>query len=103
MMKIKCVFNLDSRMDTLHSRLEKQTELLNNARNAIKDYNERTKVLVDSINSLGEEFNKMGHVARDLETLNYQHTEVKEFSVRVTQHYEKVKELSVISDQVSMS
>ena len=94
------VVNLRSRMDTLHSRLEKQTELLNQARNAIKDYNERTKALVDSINSLGEEYNKMGHIARDIDTLNFQHKEVKEFAVKVGQHQEKVKEHSAISEQL---
>ena len=94
------VINLRSRMDELHSRLEKQTELLNNARNAIKDYNEKTKALVDSINSLGDEFNKMGHIARDVETLHFQHNEITVFIGKVIQHSEKVKELSVISDKL---
>jgi dystonin len=94
------VLNLRARMDSLQSRLEKQTNFLNTATTAVREFNEKTKLLHDTISKLYEDFNKMSHIGRDTETLQQQSDEIKEFILKVSQHQEQTSELSQLAEQL---
>jgi len=94
------VLNLRARMDSLQSRLEKQTNFLNTATTAVREFNEKTKQLHDTISKLYDEFNKMSHIARDTETLQHQSNEIKEFILKISQHQEETTELSALAEHL---
>ncbi len=77
------VGQLGDRLGTLRDQLEGKADDLRHAGAALAEFNDRVKDLNGAIAMLDDELNKMGPVARDLDTLHRQMNEVHSFIDRV--------------------
>merc|ERR1719187_2184103 len=91
------VNNLGDRLGNLRDRLEDKAEDLKNAGAAVGEFNEKAKDLGNALAMLDDELNKMGPIARDLNTLYKQKDEVHSFLQRIEQ---KHGEVAAIMDNV---
>ena len=90
------VNGLGDRLGSLRDRLEDKAEDLKNAGAAVGEFNEKAKDLGNALAMLDDELNKMGPIARDLNTLYKQKDEVQSFLQRIEQ---KNAEVAAISSQ----
>merc|ERR1719431_1861180 len=84
------VNNLGDRLGNLRDRLEDKAEDLKNAGAAVGEFNEKAKDLGNALAMLDDELNKMGPIARDLNTLYKQKEEVQSFLQRISKKHSEV-------------
>merc|ERR550517_2092724 len=91
------VIGLGDRLGSLRDRLEDKAEDLKNAGAAVGELNEAAKDIGNALAMLDDEMNKMGPIARDLNTLYKQKDEVQSFLQRIAS---KKSEVAAIMDNV---
>merc|ERR1719450_2052154 len=84
------VNGLGDRLGYLRDKLEDKAEDLKNAGAAVGEFNEKAKDLGNALAMLDDELNKMGPIARDLNTLYKQKDEVQSFLQRIEQKHGEV-------------
>jgi dystonin len=94
------VNSLGDRLGNLRDRLEDKADELKNAGAALGEFNEKVKDLTNSLSMLDDELNKMGPVARDLDTLHRQMDEVQSFIGRVMNKRKEVTDAARIADDL---
>merc|ERR1719397_1822867 len=90
------VNSLGDRLGNLRDRLEDKAEDLKNAGAAVGEFNEKAKDIGNALAMLDDELNKMGPIARDLNTLNKQKDEVHSFLQRISKKRSEV--VAIIED-----
>merc|ERR1719438_419270 len=94
------VNNLGDRLGNLRDRLEDKAEDLKNAGAAVGEFNEKAKDLGNALAMLDDELNKMGPIARDLNTLYKQKEEVQSFLQRISKKQSEVATILEDSKQL---
>merc|ERR1712106_265797 len=94
------VNNLGDRLGNLRDRLEDKAEDLKNAGAAVGEFNEKAKDLGNALAMLDDEPNKMGPIARDLNTLFKQKEEVQSFLQRISKKHSEVATIIEDSKQL---
>jgi DNA repair exonuclease SbcCD ATPase subunit len=94
------VNSLGDRLGHLRDRLEDKAEDLKNAGAAVGEFNERAKDLGNALAMLDDELNKMGPIARDLNTLFKQKEEVHSFLQRISTKRNDIAALADSSKQL---
>ena len=97
------VNGLGDRLGHLRDRLEDKAEDLKNAGAAVGEFNEVAKDIGNALAMLDDELNKMGPVARDLNTLYKQKDEVTSFIQRIESKKNDVADLIDTSKQLISS
>merc|ERR1719232_1702244 len=77
------VNGLGDRLGYLRDKLEEKAEDLKNAGAAVGEFNQKAKDIGNALAMLDDELNKMGPIARDLNTLYKQKEEVQSFLQRI--------------------
>merc|ERR1719445_324865 len=77
------VNGLGDRLGYLRDKLEEKAEDLKNAGAAVGEFNQKAKDIGNALAMLDDELNKMGPIARDLNTLYKQKDEVQGFLQRI--------------------
>merc|ERR1719232_2579582 len=77
------VNNLGDRLGNLRDKLDEKAEDLKNAGAAVGEFNQKAKDIGNALAMLDDELNKMGPIARDLNTLYKQKEEVQSFLQRI--------------------
>merc|ERR1711981_1546432 len=91
---------LGDRLNGLRGSLEDKADDLMNAGAALGEFNESLKNLANGIGMLDDELNKMGPIARDLDTLHYQLDEVQGFLANVGEHRKELASASKTADDL---
>ena len=94
------VNGLGDRLGNLRDRLEDKAEDLKNAGAAVGEFNEKAKDLGYVLAMLDDELNKMGPIARDLNTLYKQKDEVQSFLQRISKKHSEVATILEDSKQL---
>eukprot|EP00092_Neocalanus_flemingeri_P001303 GFUD01001391.1.p1 GENE.GFUD01001391.1~~GFUD01001391.1.p1 ORF type:complete len:5580 (+),score=1489.94 GFUD01001391.1:543-17282(+) len=94
------VNSLGDRLGNLRDRLEDKAEDLKNAGAAVGEFNEKAKDLGNALAMLDDELNKMGPIARDLNTLYKQKDEVQSFLQRISKKHSEVATILEDSKQL---
>ena len=97
------VNSLGDRLGHLRDRLEDKAEDLKNAGAAVGEFNEVAKDIGNALAMLDDELNKMGPIARDLNTLYKQKDEVSSFLQRIEAKKNDVADLIDTSKQLISS
>jgi len=97
------VNGLGDRLGNLRDRLEDKAEDLKNAGAALGEFNEAAKDIGNALAMLDDELNKMGPIARDLDTLYKQKDEVHSFLQRISSKKSEVYSLLESSKQLISS
>merc|ERR1719367_1888020 len=92
--------NMGDRLNGLRGRLEDKADDLKNAGAALGEFNEFLKELASGIGMLDDELNKMGPIARDLDTLHYQLDEVQGFLGKVSDSRKEIANASKAADDL---
>merc|ERR1719412_1903272 len=92
--------SMGDRLNGLRGRLEDKADGLMNAGAALGEFNESLKNLANGIGMLDDELNKMGPIARDLDTLHYQLDEVQGFLANVGEHRKELASASKAADDL---
>lgn len=91
---------LGDRLNGLRGSLEDKADSLKNAGAAMGEFNEFLKELASGIGMLDDELNKMGAIARDLDTLHFQLDEVQGFLSKVSENRKEVSNASKAADDL---
>merc|ERR1719367_2005777 len=92
--------NMGDRLNGLRGRLEDKADDLKNAGAALGEFNEFLKDLANGIGMLDDDLNKMGPIARDLDTLHYQLDEVQGFLGKVNDSRKEIANASKAADDL---
>merc|ERR1719367_2686496 len=92
--------SMGDRLNGLRGRLEDKADDLKNAGAALGEFNEFLKDLANGIGMLDDDLNKMGPIARDLDTLHYQLDEVQGFLGKVNDSRKEIANASKAADDL---
>merc|ERR550532_3261254 len=88
------VNGLGDRLGNLRDKLDEKAEDLKNAGAAVGEFNQKAKDIGNALAMLDDELNKMGPIARDLNTLYKQKEEVQSFIQRISKKKSEVVSLA---------
>ena len=88
------VNNLGDRLGNLRDKLDEKAEDLKNAGAAVGEFNQKAKDIGNALAMLDDELNKMGPIARDLNTLYKQKEEVQSFLQRIAKKRQEAAALA---------